>query len=272
MPFLGEKLRHKRMAMGFSLKEAAKKSGLKRKQAEALEREDVLSFRDKNAVIESLTRYASTLDLGRGEIIDEFEYLWSDSSTAKAYLQRSYGKSGRGIFGTDRKLVDYGVAAVLAALFLSAGGYMIWGSFGEHDVPDGLIASPVEESEKQDAVKKEMEGPFIDRENNEVEQVAGEQDKTDPEDITRETDPVLVSQNNSEKKSEQDKEPEVEPEPDKEQVIADLEEEGESVPRTGGNINLLLTGFSFIVSGLMLLFSKSQIGRCGLSRIAGRCF
>lgn len=151
MPFMGEKLRYKRMSQGLTIKEVAKKSKTKKRHLEALEKEDVLIFKDKQTIIEILKKYAAVLELDQEEIMEEFEHLWSDSSTAKAYLQKKYKRGSRTVFCGDKRMIAYGAAAVFAALFLSVGGFMIWGGLGLNGDNSELLTYSTEIAEDQES-------------------------------------------------------------------------------------------------------------------------
>jgi cytoskeletal protein RodZ len=123
VPGFGSKLMLKRLALGFSLRDAAKISGLKQKELRALEDEDLLRFRDKDQIAELLIIYAATLDLNKTEIKKDLELVWSDASTAKNYMQQEYNNSKKvNIFGSN-PLIGYGIAVGAAVLLLSVGGY-----------------------------------------------------------------------------------------------------------------------------------------------------
>ncbi len=265
MPFLGEKLRYKRMAIGLSLKEAAKQSGIKRKYVEALEQEDVLSFRDKKTVIDNLEKYAAVLNLNRDEIMEEFEYLWSDSSTAKAYLQKRYSRGGKNLFSGDRKMIAYGAAVLSAALFLSIGGYLVWGSLSEQAEQAGLTP-PVEELEEPGPGSPGMEEYLHDEQEPDSEmpletketpvQTAQNELDLEPDCESEEpADPAEVEEQDHSEESEKS-------EPEKKDPDTEFEDIGISVPRTDGNMHLLLTGFYFIASGILLLIGLQVFCPC----------
>ncbi len=135
MPGFGSKLMLKRLALGLSLRDAAKMSGLKQKQLRALEDEDLLRFRDKDHIAERLITYAATLDLNKAEMQKELELVWSDSNTAKNYMQQKYNKSNEGNHFGGNPLVGYSIAVGAAVLLLSAGGYFYWNFFAGGQSP-----------------------------------------------------------------------------------------------------------------------------------------
>jgi cytoskeletal protein RodZ len=155
VPGFGSKLMLKRLALGFSLRDAAKMSGLKQKQLRALEDEDLLRFRDKDHISEMLITYAAVLDLNKAEILKELELIWSDSSTAKNYMQQKYNKSKEGKRFGDNPLVFYSIAVGAAALLLSVGGYFYWNNFvgGQSPVQNqySVTAGDTQESASADA-------------------------------------------------------------------------------------------------------------------------
>lgn len=162
MPGLGNKLRIKRLAMGLSPRDAAKMSGIKQKYVWALEEEDVLKFPDKDAVVESIEAYSSALGLEIAEMTGEFEKLWSDAGTAKMYMQQKYNRKGFfAIFG-ENKTLGYGAIALAAVLFLSLGGYMVWGNFFAPDEPEDYIIATPDEAELE-----EVEEVVVSEESNE---------------------------------------------------------------------------------------------------------
>ena len=126
MPGFGSKLMLKRLAMGYSLRDASRMSGLNQKQLRALEDEDLLRFRDKDHISEKLITYAAALDISKAEIQKDLELVWSDSNAAKNYMQQKYNKSRKGKHFGDNPLVGYGLAVGAAVLLLSFGGYFYW--------------------------------------------------------------------------------------------------------------------------------------------------
>lgn len=308
MPFMGEKLRYKRMSLGLTVKAAAKKSKTKKSHLEALEKEDVLVFKDKQTIIEILEKYTAALNLDREEIMEEFEHLWSDSSTAKAYLQKKYKRDSRGIFYGDRRMIAYGAAAIFAALFLSVGGFMIWGVFGLNGDNSELITTSAENPEEQEAnldeaglyvsggpgevnddsfLKTNKEyGVLEDSEEQEAvftgeELSFGHSDSSEPAELPEkalyaqaeadledqpqeEIEDPIIKEISEETRAENDNSNGE----DKQEVIADFEGQGASVPRTDGDYGLIYTGISFIVCGLMLLVCTTKLCHNYLSRIS----
>ncbi len=155
MPGFGSKLMLKRLALGFSLRDAAKMSGLKQKQLRALEDEDLLRFRDKDHIAELLITYAATLDLNKVDMQKELELVWSDSSTAKNYMQQKYNKSKEGKRFGDNPLIGYSIAVGAAVLLLSVGGYLYWNNIAGGQGPvqnqHSVVADDSHESVSSDA-------------------------------------------------------------------------------------------------------------------------
>ncbi len=150
MPGFGSKLMLKRLAMGFSLRDAAKMSGLKQKQLRALEDEDLLRFRDKDQIEELLKTYAATLDLNKAEIQKDLELVWSDSSTAKNYMQQEYNKTKKDNLFGDSPLVGYSIAVGAAVLLLSVGGYFYWSNIvGSQGSSSDLYSTAAGDSREQ---------------------------------------------------------------------------------------------------------------------------
>ncbi len=338
MPFMGEKLRYKRMSQGLTIKAASKKSKTKKRHLEALEKEDVLVFKDKQTIIEILEKYTAALNLDREEILEEFEHLWSDSSTAKAYLQKKYKRNSRGIFCGDRRMIAYGAAAVFAALFLSVGGFMIWGGFGLNGVDSELVTYSAENAEEDGTTldeaglyvsgepdevnddsflktnkeyglledSEEQETVFADEElsfeqagssystelpekvlyaraeaemKKSVEKEAGDRvngtwndraeadlEEEPQEEPQEEKEDPIIKEISEETRAEDDNSDEE----DKQEVIANFEEQGAAVPRTDGDHGLFYTGISFIICGLMLLICTTKLCHNYLSRISTR--
>ena len=171
MPGFGSKLMLKRLALGFSLRDAAKMSGLKQKQLRALEDEDLLCFRDKGQISEMLMTYAATLDLNKAEILKELELVWSDSNTAKNYMQQKYNKSKEGKLFGNNPLVGYSIAVGAAVLLLSVGGYFYWNNIAGGLGPDQNQYSVIENDNREevstDAPADLSTGPAVQIDNTE---------------------------------------------------------------------------------------------------------
>ncbi len=253
MAGFGDKLRYKRMGMGLTVKEASKKAKIKQKHLNALEEENVLIFRDKETIIALIKKYAPVLGLDQEEMLADFNALWTDARTAKAYLQQTYKKS-RGLGISFEKVPVYGAVVLAAALFLLVGGYLAWdyitdpSRLGEEAVP-GVVAdetSPPEDNGERIITAEEQawqDGAGI-----------AIPEETDPgeREYAGAMDREVEAGNENEKEEVTDEDEKVE---EIEEDTYKLEQEGEPVPRTGGNSNLFYTGLYFIISGLLLLLS-----------------
>ncbi len=262
MAAFGYKLRHKRMAMGLSLKDAAKQAKIKQKYLKALEDEDVLKFSDKAKIIVLIRQYAYVLNLDEKEVLNDFNILWSDSSTAKAYLQQSFSKNKKGVLG-ERKVFAYGSVALAALLFLSVGSYLVWSNLFDQDDPRDMYLSSAEEetdieengTTEHDSHDEMEENIYAshDEEPDEPGEAKAEEGIRDEEGIDEEVikDEEVEVEADEEKKEEKE-------ENETKETTASYEQAGSPVPRTDGDKHLIYTGGYFIIAGLLLLLSSVE--------------
>lgn len=146
LPDFGRKLMIKRLSMGFSPGEAAKKAGLRAKDIRALEEEDLLNFPDKKTALEKAGLYASLINYNRQELLNEVANLWSDSSTAKAYLKKKYDRKDPLAFLLTHKAAAT-VAAVVLLLALGSIVYMSSDRQETGSTEPSVVSTPLEVSE-----------------------------------------------------------------------------------------------------------------------------
>lgn len=239
MPGLGSKLRIKRLALGLSLKDASRKTRIKQKELDALEEEEMLKFRDKETALDHVKTYSAALGIDRSEILADFENLWSDSSTAKAYMQQQHKRESRFAAFRDNKLLSYGTAVAVTAIILSVGGYMFWNNFFDSDEPDHYYATSAGEVNSEETAVEEPEV-------NDVEDMPVTQEETsydnDQEEVDYLTDPEEDEVIDRENEFEED-----DPEEPLQNEVAD-----EGLPQTGGLAYMIWFGILTFIVGLAL--------------------
>jgi cytoskeletal protein RodZ len=237
VPGFGSKLMLKRLAMGFSLRDVSNMSGLKQKQLRALEDEDLLRFRDKDQVADLLKAYAATLDLDEAEIQKDLDFVWSDSSTAKNYMQQEYNKSNKGKFFGENPLVGYGIAVGAAVLLLSVGGYFYWNNItGSQDPLQGQYSIASDDSVGLSSA--DAETPL-----DNVEELTGAAEQAD-----HSTGAVLQEENTAEGDSAvSEAQATIEP-----TESVDVGEGSTDLPRASGTSYLLWVGLLTFLTGLFL--------------------
>jgi transcriptional regulator with XRE-family HTH domain len=248
LPGFGNKLKYKRLAMGLSLKDAARKVKVNHKQLKALEEEEILSFAGKDRAADLLIKCASAFGLNQAELLSDLDLLWSDANTAKAYLQQRFQKQHRGRFFKDRRPAVYGAVAAAAVLFLSAGGYLCWiGAAGGGGTFVDLLASSADGDRQS--------GRVMEKGNSIKEAVPGEAsllpDEADPAEEFP-ADPVHHE------------------EIDRERLLGMEAEEGLipaigggsiiSTPRTGGSRSISCIGLLILASALFFLRGRLVSG------------
>ncbi|MGM0651601.1 MAG: helix-turn-helix domain-containing protein [Bacillota bacterium] len=250
LPGIGNKLRIKRLALGLSLKDVSRKTRIKQKALEALEEEEILKFKDKVDVLEHIKSYASALGLNSTEVLADFEKLWSDSSTAKAYMQQQYNRENRFAFLKEQKFLSYGAVIAAFALFLSFGGYLFWNNYFVPNEPEQYEAVSADEMGLEESAEEEpvKEKPVVEDPDLE-EPIVAEREKSDP---NQETDDYIANADNGLE------EPMLEEE-EEGQHITSPDEDG--LPRTGEFAYLLWFGILTFIIGLalflpVLLFRK----------------
>ncbi len=286
MPGIGNKLRVKRLSLGLSLRDASKKTRIKQKELEALEEEEVLRFKDKETAVEHVKTYAGFLDLDHTEILSDFENLWSDSSTANAYMQQQHDRENKFSALKDNKLMGYGAVVAAVALFLSVGGYLFWNNFFATEEPEEYYATSAEEvaseesavgeAVEEEVVAEEVDQPVADEQNsNDLEDEAVLQEEhTNNEEEVNDYVASAVDDENADQanenanddreelalEEEEEEEQEQEQEQEEEQ-IASADDNG--LPQTDGFAYFLWFGILTFIVGLALflpalLFKKNH--------------
>jgi len=274
VPGFGNKLMLKRLAKGLSMKEAARESGLKQRDIRALEEEEILRFKDKDQIAESLTRYGKALGMNRIELLTELDALWSDSSTAKAYLQQKYNRPGWRLFLQDNPLVAYGAVVAVAVMALTVGGYLYWSGIDQPGGAAGLTAAPLAGDETVTNPEREhsFSEPLHSEQNQDELLVAGIENNSAVEDILNgdstgqaeeksgAAEPDRVFEENTVLNGEDQDQPAqpVELEAELAENTAENYQEM-SLPRSGGNAFLLWTGTLTFITGLVLLLLPLHI-------------
>lgn len=167
MKGFADSLISERTAQGLSVKEAAKKSGLKVKTIKALEEEDMLKFKNKEEALLALKAYGTALGLEEAALLFSFNRQWSDVSAAKTFMQQKH-REEKSFFAGGRAAR---LALVLGALvvFAGAGGYYFWqanektrfldlAASGQEEA-ETLLASSLEASASDTATSLEEEAP-----------------------------------------------------------------------------------------------------------------
>ena len=250
MPGLGSKLRIKRLALGLSLKDVSRKTRIKQKELEALEEEDVLRFKNKEIALDHIKTYSAALGLDRSEILTDFESLWSDSSTAKAYMQQQHKRENRFAAFREQKLIGYGAAVAAVAIFLSVGGYLFWNSIYAPGDPDQYYATSADDVATEEVATEELEvndvedvpaaqeGPSYDNDQEEIDFLADAEDD-EVFDATNDLDEDLSEETAFDEEVEEE-----------EQQVPEHVEEG--LPQTGGLAYLIWFGLLTFIIGLAL--------------------
>ncbi len=238
MPGFGSKLMLKRLALGFTFRDVAKMSGLKQKQLRALEDEELMRFRDQEQIAGLLTTYAATLGLNKAEIIKDLELVWSDSSSAKNYMQQKYNKSKNSKFFGDNPFIGYGIAVGAAALLLSVGGYFYWNNItGDQSPLQEQTSISADDSSEQASV--DTQTPL-----DSAEDLTGSSDPVDQSvgpvpqgESAVEGDNVTVSEN---------------PETNDSAALVAVNDSSADLPRASGTSYLLWVGLLTFLTGLLL--------------------
>lgn len=246
MPGFGSKLMLKRLSKGYSIKDAAKESGLKQKQIKSLEAEEILRFGDKEEIAGLLKKYAVAMGLDESELLRDLDFIWSDSSTAKAYMQQKYKKQGGGKLFGENPALGYGAAVAALVLFLSVGGYFYWNGFSGRDDSRNLYSSPPEAGLEAKSSEQMGNGPG-------------------DEETPAEDESVLTANNGQESEepgladtvSENTAAVEEVPEPP-----AQGGEESVSLPRSGGFSYMLWIGLLTFCTGLVLFLTPVSSTVC----------
>jgi len=239
----GNKLMLKRLAMSLSIREVARKSGLKQKQIKALEDEDVLRFKDKKQADEAIKAYAAALGLNQAEIVSDLNLVWSDSSTAKAYMQQKYKQEKSNIF-TGNQAVKYGLLLAGLVVLIGAGGYYYWFGFdnrqhaADASVPEqggvDLLEADLPEIEVSTGAGMEVEPASVNQE-------PETGDNTEEEDLLTEA---------AEGVEEEGIAPEIETDESDSAPVVDQEI---VLPRSAGNLFLIWAGALTVITGLLLI-------------------
>ena len=251
MPGLGSKLRIKRLALGLSLKDVSRKTKIKQKELDALEEEEVLKLKDKETALEHVKAYSVILGLDRAELLADFEKLWSDSSTANAYMQQQHMRENRFAAFREHKLLSYGAVVAVFAILLSVGGYMFWNNFFDSGDPQEYYATSANEVGSEDSAVDELE-------TNDAEDVPVLQEETaddDQDDIGFVADAEADEAGNRVNENDDDENVPEEPVLDE-----DVEEEDEQdsvyteegLPQTGGLAYMIWFGLLTFIIGLAL--------------------
>ena len=249
MPGFGSKLRIKRLALGLSLRDASKKAQVKQKYILALEEEEILRFKEKEKVIELVNTYAPAIGLDRTELLNDFENLWSDSSTAKIYMQQKYNKQSRLNYFRDQKMAGYGVVLCVVVLLISAGGYFYWTGFSANGDQEGLYAAVIKEPGVSEGEKKPGRPPAGDA-GQEKPEKAGCSDQDNNVAVLDETAamPDLLAAASGDNAG---------PEDNREngEAAGDPDEAGDggSLPRTAGAAFMVWAGALTFITGLILM-------------------
>jgi len=251
LPGLGSKLRIKRLALGLSLKDASRKTRIKQKELDALEEEEVLKFKDKETALDQVKTYSAVLGLDRSEILADFESLWSDSNTAKAYMQQQHKRENRFAAFREQKLLGYGAAVAAAAILLSVGGFMFWNVFYDSGDPEQYYATSAGESSAEEAIVEEPE-------KNDAEGIPVNEEEPSYNNNDREEVDFLADADNDEVLDTINGFDEDAPEETAVDENADEEEHqapvpgDEGLPRTGGLAYLIWFGLLTFIVGLAL--------------------
>ncbi len=142
----GSMLKNKRADLGLSLKAAARKAGIKSKHLQALEEENIFIFQEKDAVARLLQKYAPVIKVEEDQLVRDFNELWSDVGTAKAYLYMSHKKESRPSIFRGKKVLAPGLIVLALVVVVAAGGYLAreyTAGNGREELTD--IATPVTE-------------------------------------------------------------------------------------------------------------------------------
>ncbi len=241
MSGFGNKLMLKRLAMSLSIKDAARKSGLKQKQIKALEDEDILRFKEKSQADEVLKTYAAALGLDQTEIANDFNLAWSDSSTAKAYMQKQYKKDKFNIFAGNQAL-KYGLLLAGLVVLVGAGGYYYWSGLDNEQHPAGTALPGPTEINSIETSSPDSETPADMGIENDV---AGQLP----------SDGVNVDEDHSAieafaEAEEEDISPEIESDDD---ILSAADNQDIVLPRSAGNLYLAWIGVLTLVTGLILI-------------------
>lgn len=261
MPGLGSKLRIKRLALGLSLKDVSRKTRIKQKELEALEEEEILKFKDKESALDHVKTYSAALGLDRSEILTDFEYLWSDSTTVNAYMQQQHKRENRFAAFREQKLLGYGAAVAAVAIFLSVGGYVFWNNFHDSRGPEQYHATSAGEVTSEETAVADPEVSNVEdvsaaqeepSNNNDQEEISFLADVEDDEvvDKTNELDEDVSEEPVFDEEAEEE-----------EQQVPGYGEEG--LPQTGGLAYLIWFGLLTFIIGLalflpVLLFKKDH--------------
>lgn len=266
MSGFGERFKQKRLEQGLSEKAAAKRAGIKISILRDLEEENILNFKNRDSASDLAASYGVSLGLNEDVLRRDIENLWSDSSTAKAYLQQSYDrKSMLSINKNNKKWLWVGMGS-LAATVLLIGGFYYGGIIGDQDVSELPISAPEEEvaSEKAPEIDQEtaVEEPGTAQDNGTKQDVDHEGvDAEESDGIAQESvaaddaqpEPVSGSENEAEPVDESVADQVVVADEEDEEINDNASETEVRLPRTGGSCHLFYLGLFLIWTGALPL-------------------
>lgn len=250
----GNMLKNKRADLGLSLKAAAKKAGIKPKHLQALEEENLLIFQEKDTATRLLQKYAPVIKVEVDQLIRDFNELWSDAGTAKAYLYMSHKKEARPSIFREKKVLVPGLIVLVLVAVVAAGGYLAreyMAGNGREELTG--IATPVSEEDQEPGkitADEKIDLPAEEDMDQKLENGFDENKLSDDNDNDNDNENDNEKLPLTEEPAADEKDPgETGDTPEENEQNG---YEGTPVPRTEGNGALIVTAFILMLNGVLL--------------------
>ncbi len=161
MAGFSDRLRKARENSGLTIMAAAKKAGISKFNIEALESENFSNLPGKEEITKIIYQYASSLNINPDDVLQEFNRVWLDPSTAKVYIQQSYSHKGKSAGFTKKNALKLG--ALLTVMLLLGTGIYLWDLSRSADDP--FVSAPENQDSTENSNGEKPEDDISEGEN-----------------------------------------------------------------------------------------------------------